>query len=328
MTTGTDRTTVQPAVTLVRSPLPEPMHQPDRCFLCAETYDDDRTAEHVFPKWLLRRYQLWDQPLTFPNGQHAAYRKVRIPCCSACNNGPLSRLESTIERAVSGGFDRFNRLQKKRVFQWMAKIAYEMMYHDAKWFIDIRDPQLGTIVDPAELARFKAFFLHLQSIRVPMRFVQFRPYSLFVFRTEAHGEVEKDFDYLDCPALLASAIRMGEIGIVAVLQDNGAVAKAMSGFQRHLQRQSVTGPQFREAAARIFYAASRINRVPKYITQYGKPVQVLSLPLQGMSSKPVFDPWEDEQYAAFFSFYTGIPHSECYVPGRGVLSFFAATTGA
>lgn len=147
--------------------LPEQTHADDRCFLCGSSFElARRTEEHIFPKWLLHRFRLWDQTITFPVGHETHYRKVRIPCCRTCNTVHLAKVEKKIEEASSRGFDSFRRLRRTTVFLWLAKILYEMMYLDSRWFLDPSNRSLGKILDPEELYRFQMLFTFLQGTRI------------------------------------------------------------------------------------------------------------------------------------------------------------------
>lgn len=298
-------------------------NSPQKCFLCAgHLHKANRTAEHVFPEWLLHRYDLWDQLFTFPPKQTIHYRKIRIPCCRTCNNEHLGHLEQTVERAVRGGYSKFRRLHRIRIFQWLSKIIYEVMYMDARWFVDLKAPAIGTIRDQRDLERFRTLFTFLQSVRIPMRFETFKPWSVFIFEALANGDPRHDFDYIDIPELLTVAIRMGSVGVIAALQDNGAIAETYSPLQRRLRELGPVSPiQFREAAARVSYAASRINRTPKYITIYSRPTRIISMPLQGFSAKPIFDPADVSVFADFLSWFCQVPREECYSPENGLLTW-------
>ena len=48
------------------------------CFLCGK--DSADSLEHVFPAWLQRRFQLWDQQLNLLNGTPIPYRNLTVPC--------------------------------------------------------------------------------------------------------------------------------------------------------------------------------------------------------------------------------------------------------
>jgi len=75
----------------------------DVCFLCGAS-GQDVTLEHVFPKWLQRRFDLWTQRIGLLNDSLIQYRQLTIPACARCNNVDLSRLESAVSRAVDGGY--------------------------------------------------------------------------------------------------------------------------------------------------------------------------------------------------------------------------------
>ena len=75
----------------------------DKCFLCGTslTAADVNSAEHVLPKWLQHRFNLWNEELVLTNRTSIPYRQATIPCCTACNNGSLGNLESEISAAFS-----------------------------------------------------------------------------------------------------------------------------------------------------------------------------------------------------------------------------------
>lgn len=43
------------------------------CFLCGTNLNKtNRTLEHVFPKWIQKKFDLWDQKISLLNGKHPA----------------------------------------------------------------------------------------------------------------------------------------------------------------------------------------------------------------------------------------------------------------
>jgi hypothetical protein len=55
---------------------------PDACFLCGCAVDHDtRTREHVFPKWLLNRHDIWNARMTLLNGSLIPYSQLTVTCC-------------------------------------------------------------------------------------------------------------------------------------------------------------------------------------------------------------------------------------------------------
>ncbi|MFW9880988.1 MAG: hypothetical protein ACFFG0_48620 [Candidatus Thorarchaeota archaeon] len=45
----------------------------DRCFLCGRRLGDADSREHIFPRWLLRRFNLWDSELVLLNRTKIKY---------------------------------------------------------------------------------------------------------------------------------------------------------------------------------------------------------------------------------------------------------------
>ena len=113
----------------------------EHCFLCwTPLTDDNKTDEHVFPKWMQEEFSLFSQPLTLPNKTWISYRQVRIPCCRRCNNEALSRLEQTVASAVRSGFDDFARnVSMKEQFLWLQCLFYKMLYRDMSLLSDRAD---------------------------------------------------------------------------------------------------------------------------------------------------------------------------------------------
>ena len=50
----------------------------ESCFLCGKECDN-KTAEHIFPKWLQHKYKLWDKKLTITNNSVIHSSKVFLP---------------------------------------------------------------------------------------------------------------------------------------------------------------------------------------------------------------------------------------------------------
>ena len=192
------------------------------CFLCKCTLsEDNRTDEHIFPKWVLREHSLWDTRVTLLNESQIPYRSLVIPCCTACNTGPLSDLENTIATAYRNGIEAFRALDSMDVLNWCIKIYYGLLYREHFLPIDRAAPA-ETIVSTEDLEQFKTLHLILQSIRRPMTFMSPEssiPGSIFVFNLQTQ---ESDpFDFKDSIGGRCLSLRIGHIGILAAF-DLGA----------------------------------------------------------------------------------------------------------
>ena len=195
------------------------------------------------------------------------------------------------------------------------KTFYELLHLEKRTFLDPAAPRLGTGITSAMLERYQTCYSFLQSLYIPTQFMPSNPWSIFIFRTRTYRERERNFDFRNNTLCLTIAIRMDDVGIIGCLQDNGAVkqlvGKGMDRFKRH----PLHPQRFLELAGHVFYHASRLNRVPKFVTVRANNRQhILALPLAGFSRKPVLDPWVPEHCARTLSAVWRVPLEQCFTP--------------
>jgi hypothetical protein len=123
------------------------------------------------------------------------------------------------------------------------------------------------------------------------------------------------------------AIRMGKVGVVGVLGDGGAQLIYEDAY-RPVYDLPLHPIQFREICAHFSYRSTIATRTPKLITVSGDPHQVFQLPLGGLSMKPYFEDWDEEEYSKFLSFYTGCPHGIAFAPPDKVMTWLHDPDGS
>jgi len=96
----------------------------NNCFLCGKNILKQYSVEHIFPKWLQKDFNLWNDTIQLINGSSIPYRYLTVPCCQVCNNKYLSKVENIIHRSVSEGFTKFKSIDESIIFQWIGKIFY------------------------------------------------------------------------------------------------------------------------------------------------------------------------------------------------------------
>lgn len=278
------------------------------CFLCGQDLVEQASSEeHVFPKWLQNKFDLWDQTITLLNRTHIQYRFLKIPCCNKCNNLFLSPIENIVKSRLECGFDNFKNIERESLFYWLGKIYYGLLYKELFLLYERSTPSKGSILTAEFLKQLKAHYLFLQGIRGKHRFEEFFPASIFIFNTQTPSEIEQQWDFIDNIDGMFIAIRMGEIGVIATLQDGGA-QESMKDLLEDFHKIKLHPIQFREVAAIISYKSTLFNRNPKYISFGEKDsVATIQMPLGGLSSKPIFDDYDEREYANVLSQYTGIP---------------------
>lgn len=305
----------------IYDPIKNKCLEDNHCFLCGvKLTKSNRSEEHIFPKWLLKRFNLWNDKLALINRKTIPYRQVKIPCCKKCNSVHLGKLEKLIEKASKRGYKEFKKIPKQKIFLWLQKIYYQLLYMDLRLFFDPSVKSKGTIIDKETLERYRTCHIFLQATRMKVKFHKPYPWSVFLVKTQKYKEKRLNFDFKDNPLFLTIAIRMNDIGIVACLQDNNTQEATMNDFFKKLHKMSLHPVQFNELTAKAFYKASLLNRIPKYIiANQNNRLEVVSMPVGGMSSKPVYDDWQNAEYAKWLSEFCNIPYNNCYEPSSNCI---------
>jgi hypothetical protein len=108
---------------------------------------------------------------------------------------------------------------------------------------------------------------------------------------------EQEFGYRDEINTLTFALRIRDFGLVICLQDNGANRFYHREVLEKIEGKTLHPIQFEEFSGRVFYSAYLFNRLPEYnILEVGDELFIESMPLRGISSKPLFDNWNNKTY--------------------------------
>ncbi|WP_165839182.1 hypothetical protein [Pseudomonas sp. NDM] len=291
------------------------------CFLCGSNVENSQSSrEHVFPKWLLRHFGLWDKPMTLLNGTKLAYRQLVIPCCQSCNNECLSSIEREVQERFVKGAAALASMNRERLMVWVLKIFYGLLYRELFLTLDRREPGAGNIVSVEDMEQYQLLHLILQSCRVPMQFSMMEsdiPASIFVFNVQEPENVDVRFDYKDDIVNRTMYLRLGQVGILAAF-DMGAQTFVGTDFFSRYQGHPLHPVQFGELGANLFMKARVFNRTPKVMVgEYSQVVNFTVFPMAGLSSAPVFGVWTAEDMAEALMFFLGYSLEEVMpVEGR------------
>lgn len=236
------------------------------CFLCG-TEAGSITEEHVFPKWLLGRYDLWNARLDLLNETSITYKQLTIPCCAECNNTALSSLEAAISNAVSGGYESARALDPRCWYLWAGKLFFGLLRKELTLRRERRDPTAGNIVHEDGLKRFGSLHLFLQGIRGKHEFVDDFPYSVLICNVHDIGDGRSYF-FQDNLAHMTLSIRMGEVGVIVSFEDCGLTASSYGKYVLDVNHQKLHPAQFDELYARTSYQVSRIESSFEYVTEF------------------------------------------------------------
>jgi hypothetical protein len=294
---------------------------PDACFLTGEKLASESEQVTVFPKWILDRYELNEKKFTLMD-QITSYKygDLKIPCSESVAAKALSPLEDEIKTAFETGFDEVKKLPEERLFQWMGKIVYGVLYHDllaerkraARRNLEFK-------LSPLLIKRFSLLHLMLQSLVAPISFSERKPWSISIFKSKISKDV---FNYKDEPTNLNFSLSMKDFGIVACLQDNGAVAEFQKDIVEKFSNKTLHPIQLEEIFSRFIYSNYLLKYFPEYnIEETSERVFINALPY---NKDDLFKPWDDDLFAQVLADYWkpwGLTKKEIYDFPNSPLSF-------
>jgi len=265
------------------------------CFLSGEKLSSEEEKVQVFPQWLMSRYGLEDEPFKLLDESMATYKDLKLPCAAQINEQFLEPLEAEIAAAFAIGYDAVKELDELKLFQWAGKLLYGLIFNELRSGIKQQHAQGEEFnISQSIIHKFSHLHLMLQSINQPVYFEDFKPFSLFLFKVENN---EKEFGYRDEINTLTFALRIKDFGLVICLQDNGANRFYHREVLEKIEGKTLHPIQFEEFSGRVFYSAYLFNRLPEYtILEVNDDVFIESMPLRGISSKSLFDNWNNKTY--------------------------------
>ena len=100
----------------------------ETCFVCG---DKSESVEHIIPKWLQKKFDLWDQKIEIPNLTHTTYKRLVVPACKKCNNEIYGALETKIKKKTENEQD---------IWRWANKIHFGLRLKDHFFEFDRSKP--------------------------------------------------------------------------------------------------------------------------------------------------------------------------------------------
>lgn len=238
----------------------------DTCFICGiKKSDAEFNDEHVIPRWVLKRYNLFDKEITLANDKQFKYGNYKIPCCKNCN----SFLGKTIENKIADGFGKsiddsiefFNK-NRKLVFIWVCLLYIKTHLRDKTFKFDYQsDRKIGDVYNWNELHHIHCM---ARSIYTNITIEESVYGSMFIYPCSDFIYGEK-YDYIDLYETGTVLLRLGDFFIICVIGDSKLVTKLIENRTKR-----ITGKlnilQIRELYSRITYEFLRIIDRPKYLT--------------------------------------------------------------
>jgi hypothetical protein len=247
----------------------------DCCFVCgAQPGTVPFNDEHVIPKWLLRRYDLFKRKINLPNGTTLRYDRYTVPCCEACNPMMGRVIEEPMRQIIEGDFDAVSVHREKhgilKFYVWVGLIFLKTHLKDRKLRAHL-DPRRGTapIAENLQYDWKGLHYLHtLVRCFATDAGIHTSALGSFVIIRLQPAPAGEAFDFGDLYAAQSIMLRMGDFAFLAAFNDGGC---AQLFLKQKLDR--ITGPvsdvQLRELATDLAFLNLHLKEHPILESSFG-----------------------------------------------------------
>jgi hypothetical protein len=242
----------------------------DCCFICGAVRGSKPfNNEHIIPDWVLRRYNLYDESMTLPNGKVVSYRQYTVPCCQECN----TILGTEVERPMSELFalpysDFANALKNdellyKKIFHWVCLLYLKTHLKDTNFVLNVdRRKDEGKIGEYHDWASIHHIYCMARQHYTEAK-IQQEVYGSMVIVPCLSQEMNSHFDYMDSHAGKVVMVQLGEIIIYAVLDDSNIVQQMCANIIEKIKSPLSTF-QAKQLFAHLNFVSINLDKKPTY----------------------------------------------------------------
>ena len=300
------------------------MHFGDNiCFLSGEDLLVKETLS-VFPDWMMDRFELRGKQFKLMDKmKELSYESLKLPCSPTVKK-KFEELEKEVEAAFTEGYESIKALDSYKLFVWMSKIVYGVLYFDLVVEERVKKGRNTKLdISPTLQERFSLFHLMLQSFIAPVSFTgELRPWSISVVRLKYSKDI---CNYRDDPVNMLFTIGINGFGIIGCLMDNGAVVKEHQYLIDKIGDTVLHPIQFEELCARFLYSSYLLAKKPEYnIQKLDSGIEIETLPVTSDEEMPTFKPWDEVMFASVLESYFkpwGLTKKEIINPPNSPISF-------
>lgn len=262
----------------------------DRCFVCgADRTIVDFNDEHIIPDWVLRRLDLHSRRITLPNGQRQLYGRYTLRCCAPCNGLLGARLETPVSQLfddeIGPTVANLKASDPTLLYAWLCLVFIKLHLKDREFRADPDrrnpSPQIGDIYDWDGLH-------HIHSVaRTPHSGASVDgsvPGTTCFFEMADEPE---SFDFGSLSDYSTLMLRIGNLGIAAVLNDFGYVGTLVQEYLSHISG-PISSIQLREIGARLAYGNTLLVSRPNFWSEL-EPGGTLTIRSSPPSSREIHD---------------------------------------
>lgn len=293
------------------------------CFLTGVDLKNEDEKIAVFPDWVLDRFNLRSARFKMMDKVNSVeYGEIKLPCSKDVLLA-FDELEKDIQEAMSGGYEGVVQLPAPKLFLWVGKILYGILYQDLvleRRRLEKKGQVFGLSTRLKE--KYGLFHLMLQSLVSPISFTGLSPWSISIVRLKYSKDI---FHYRDNPIHLVFSLGMNGFGIIACLQDNGMVKQELRQLLEKIGDAELHPVQFEELCAKFLYTHYLLQKKPHYRIEEKEGKLIIEG--EGMNDndpQALFASWNDNTYAQLLAGYWeawGLTSNDIVRHPDGTISF-------
>lgn len=268
------------------------------CFLCGTPLMVEETIP-VFPQNLMEQYELQNRELLLLDKSIKKFSHLTLPCCSVCKQKHIKPLDEEVGNALARGYEGVKQLDENRLFLWLGRMYYGILFNELVAEKRMKEePEHGIGYEGKMMLKMRSFFQLLQGIRMPIKYADFKPYSLFILEVDP-TEDDLPFEYRDDINTQCFYLKAGNVAIIASLLDNNIIAESYHKPYEMLQGKALHPVQVVEFMARVFYKTYLLNDIPEYFPREVKEgdEQLVIDTLLEDTMDDTFNAWEKLTYS-------------------------------
>lgn len=249
------------------------------CFLCGTEEDKTTfTNEHIIPKWILKKFDLFSKTAGLINGENVRYDRYKIKCCKKCNELLGVEIEDKICKGFNSNYSKsktfFNK-NKKLVFIWLALIYLKTNLNDRVFKIDKKSDKSSNISDLYNWEMLHHFHCLVRSLINGSKIKDNVIGTMRIFPTNQIGVLDP-FDYIDSKNAFSSIISLGDFCIITIFNDSGII-----NYKELPYLNKITGEllpiQQREIYAKLSFFNNLIMNRPRYCTGFNLEYNLMEI---------------------------------------------------
>jgi hypothetical protein len=248
----------------------------DNCFICGYSPEDKEfNDEHIIPKWILRKFNLFNETITLPNSVKYKYSKYTVPCCVECNSDLSKEYETPISELLNKSYSEIvNELNSKPelfelLFKWLNLIYLKTHLKDKEFRFELdQRKDSGKISD----MHYWEDMHHIHCVARSHHTGAFLDKkcigSIFVVPIKLI-EGQGEFDYADSIFGKGVLLQLADFCIISVLNDASAAMSVMTD-----EIKKITGAlipqQAKEILANFNYINLSLKKRPVYHSRFNR----------------------------------------------------------